>query len=54
MKKEDAIAVSHLIDSMQDAVDNLENAHKKGDKDGFERAKKEILDIRRRVESLLR
>lgn len=54
MKKEDGIALSQLIDAMQEAADRLEKAHGENDAGNFERAKIEILNIQKKIRSLLR
>ena len=54
MEKEDGIAIGHLVNALQDSAHNLERAKSEGKKEEFEKAKREILDIQKRIDSLLR
>ena len=54
MRKEEAVALGHLVDSVQEALNWLENSKKENDRQKFENAKKEVLDIQRRIAGLLR
>jgi|GEM_PF-2078626 len=54
MIKEDGIALKHLIDALQEAINNLEKSRNESKKEEFDRAKAEILDIQKRISSLIR
>ena len=42
MRKEEAVALGHLVDSLQEALNWLENSKKENDRQKFENAKKEV------------
>ena len=53
MQKEDITLLAQLLTGMKDAVDRLEEAHKKGDVEQLAAAKKEILSFQKQVVELI-
>ena len=53
MKKEDLIALAHLITIMKDSLDELEKAQKMKDNQRVIESKKEILNIQKKIDELL-
>ncbi len=54
MEKGDAIILAQLIGSMNDAVAKLEKFHEKGDAVNLDKAKREILEIQKKIDGMLR
>jgi len=53
MKKEDVMLLSQLLYTMQEVVTHLEKAYKKGDDEKLLAAKREVLDLQRRINEIL-
>lgn len=53
MKKEDVMLLSQLLYTMQEVISHLEAAHKREDEEKLTGAKKEILNLQRRINELI-
>ena len=53
MKKEDIIVLAQLLSGMKDAIERLETSYKKKDMEGLASAKREILEMQNKINSLL-
>ena len=53
MEKEDVVLLAQLIQTIKEATDELEKAQKKKDMEKLNAAKKEILELQKRVNELL-
>jgi len=53
MKKEDVVLLAQLIQTIKEATDKLEEYQKKKNVERFNAAKKEILELQKRVNELL-
>ena len=54
MEKEDATLLIQLLNTMKDLVSKLEEYEKKGNFEKLNKAKKELLDLQGRIDSLVR
>ncbi len=54
MEKEDIVLLSQILSGMKDLTIELERAIKKDEKDKVLESKKEILDLRKDIEEILR
>jgi len=54
MKKEDATLVSQLLQTMEEATSQLEKAQKEKNLGNFNNVKKEILNLQKKIDQLLR
>ncbi len=53
MKKEEIAVVAQLLTAMKDSVEKLEDSKRDGDSWKFEKAKKEILEIQKRIDEAI-
>lgn len=53
MEKEDIMTLAHLFSAMKDSLGKLESAMKAKDNENILRAKKEIINLQKEVDSLL-
>lgn len=53
MKKEETALLGQLLSSMQEAVTKLEEAFERKDGEGITRAKREILDLQKKIDSII-
>ena len=52
-KKEDVMLLAQLLHAMKEAVDKLEKFQKRKDTEGIMRAKRELLELQKRVNTLI-
>lgn len=50
MERDDVTLLAQLVHSMEDSVNAMEKALKKGDFEGLEKAKKEVLDLQSKID----
>ena len=54
MKKEDATLISQLLQTMEEATSQLEIAQKEKNMGNFNKMKREILNLQKKIDQLLR
>jgi len=54
MKREDALLLLQLLYAMQDTVEKLEKYYERKDAENLARAKREVLELQKRIENLMR
>ena len=53
MEKEDVLLIAQLLTGMKDALEKLEEAHRRKDVEKLNLAKKEILNFQKQISELL-
>ena len=53
MRKEEGIILIQLVGTLKESVSKLENAYNKKDEKGLESVKKEILNLQKKIGSLI-
>lgn len=53
MKKEDGIILIQLVGALKESVSKLENAYNKKDEKNLENVKKEILNLQKKIGSIV-
>ena len=53
MKKEEIAIVAQLLTGMKDSIEKLEEAKRKRDLEGFDEAKKELLNFQKQIDQII-
>jgi len=54
MKKEDGVILSQLVGSMRESIKKLEQSFNKKDEIGLNKAKSEIIELQKKINSLVK
>lgn len=53
MKKEEIAIVAQLLTGMKDSIEKLEEARRKKDLEGFDEAKRELINFQKQIDQII-